>query len=215
MSMEERIALAKERARDFFSRLNMNPSGGLIELAGEPQLLVGFNALVAASQDLCDKFGRAAAELAFYRLGYEMGACCCRAVSETYGLEDPLDRLLMGPLLFILMGWLPYVDFLKANLEPGEDWLLLWEAKSRLAERFLGILGRVETTKCFMLAGLGAGWCSEAFGLPLVAREVLCMARGDEACRFLVAHKEKFLHIVKEDWVRLPASEFTVTRLSL
>ncbi len=213
--MEERLPLAKERARDLSSRLKVKPEEGLIELAGEAQLLVGFDALVTVGKDLHDRFGRAAAELALYRLGYEMGARLCRIVSATYGLEDPLDRLLMGPLVFVLIGWFPYADFLKANLTQDEEWLLLWETRSRLAERFLSMFGKADTAVCFTLAGVGAGWCSEAFGLPLIAREVLCVAKGDSSCRFLVAHKSKFLEVCKESWVKAATEEFKAVRFEL
>ncbi|RLF13013.1 MAG: hypothetical protein DRN06_09125 [Thermoprotei archaeon] len=107
------------------------------------------------------------------------------------------------------------MDFLRANLAPDESWYLLWETRTRLAESFLSAYGRAEGPRCFMLAGLGAGWCSESFGLPLVAREVLCVARGDRSCRFLVAHRSRFLDLAREDWVRKPTSEFSATRLRL
>jgi signal transduction histidine kinase/ActR/RegA family two-component response regulator len=39
-----------------------------------------------------------------------------------------------------------------------------------------------------MNAGYSSGWCEESFGIKLVASEILCRARGDEHCRFIMAH---------------------------
>ena len=213
MAMEGRLEVAKERVMGFFSSLSQKPEEGLIELAGEPHMLVGYRSLAAAHKDLAERFGLAAAQLTFYRLGYEMGVCCCKAISEAYGVGDPMDKLLMGPLFFVKMGWLPYVDFLKAELKPGEDWFLLWETRSHFAEKLLELYGRSDQVECFLLAGLGAGWCSEAFGLPLAAREVLCMAKGDRACRFLVAHRSKLFELSRQEWVCSPTEDFEITRL--
>ena len=214
MSMEERLRSARERVSDFFSSLSHKPGEGLIELADEPHLLIGYRSLVAAHQDLAKRFGIAAAQLAFYRLGYEMGSCCCKVISEAYGIEDPLDRLLMGPLFFVKMGWLPYVDFLKAELAPGEEWFLLWETRSHFAKKFLEFFGKSDQVECFLLAGVSAGWCSEAFGLPLAAREIFCMAKGDQACRFLIAHRTKLFELSRQEWVSSPSEGFEVVRLS-
>ena len=210
--VEERVAEAKRRVQEFFSKMSRRPEEGLIELAGEPQLLVSFRSIVAAHISLSRRFGSRAAELALYRLGYEMGVSCCRAISSAYGIEDPVDRLLMGPFSFVGMGWMPYVDFLKAELEPGEGWLLLWESRSRYAERFLALQGSSEAPVCFMLAGVSAGWCSESFNLPLAAREVSCMASGGEACRFLVAHRRRLFETSRQEWVRAPRGEFEAVR---
>jgi PAS domain S-box-containing protein len=42
-----------------------------------------------------------------------------------------------------------------------------------------------------MNAGYSSGWCEESFGLPLVACEILCTARGDDRCRFVMAPPER------------------------
>jgi len=38
-----------------------------------------------------------------------------------------------------------------------------------------------------MNAGYSSGWCEESFGLGLVAVEIMCQAKGDPACRFIMA----------------------------
>jgi hypothetical protein len=40
---------------------------------------------------------------------------------------------------------------------------------------------------CVFSAGYSAGWCTEAFGVDVHAREVVCVAAGDRECRFVMA----------------------------
>jgi PAS domain S-box-containing protein len=42
-----------------------------------------------------------------------------------------------------------------------------------------------------MNAGYSSGWCEDSYGLPLVSVEILCRARGDSACRFIMAPADR------------------------
>jgi hypothetical protein len=44
---------------------------------------------------------------------------------------------------------------------------------------------------CIMSSGYSSGWCEESFGVKLVAAELTCRARGDEHCRFVMAHPDR------------------------
>ena len=46
---------------------------------------------------------------------------------------------------------------------------------------------RTDAPVCVMNAGYSSGWCEASFGVPLVAVEILCRAKGDERCRFIMA----------------------------
>jgi PAS domain S-box-containing protein len=48
-----------------------------------------------------------------------------------------------------------------------------------------------------MNAGYSSGWCEESFGIPLVASEIMCKARGDSACRFIMAHPHKMAQYIQ------------------
>lgn len=47
-------------------------------------------------------------------------------------------------------------------------------------------LGSARTPACWMSAGYTSGWLSGTLNRPLIAHEVECAARGDDACRFEV-----------------------------
>ena len=212
MSMEERIKLALERVKDFSSKLVVIAGEGIADLWGVPQVLMDLRSLVEACRALANRFGKAASEIMLYTLGYELGARGCRVLADRYDVEDPVDKLLMGPFIMQWVGLAGYVGFLKSNLVQADDFYLLWEAKSNYAEHFLASYGLSEQPTCFILAGYSAGWTSEAFGVPLATREVFCLAKGDTACRFLTAHSKKLFELIREDWVRAPAESFGVLR---
>ncbi|HAU1636994.1 TPA: EAL domain-containing protein [Legionella pneumophila] len=49
-----------------------------------------------------------------------------------------------------------------------------------------------------MNAGYSSGWCEESFGIPLVASEVLCVAKGDDCCRFIMAVPSKIQNYIHD-----------------
>lgn len=204
---------AKSKVLDYFSKLTHKPSEGLIEIAGEPQLILSLRALIGMQDELVKRFGRAAAEMALYRLGYEMGFHGGRFIAQVYGIQDPMEKMLTGILTFMRMGWMPYIDILKANLVQDESYFILWETKSNIAKYYLNLSGKTDQVVCFALAGYGAGLSSEAFNLPLATKEITCMAKGDDSCRFLTAHQKRLFELSREEWVRAPTDSFEVTRL--
>jgi hypothetical protein len=52
---------------------------------------------------------------------------------------------------------------------------------------------------CHFNSGYSAGWCTESFGIPVEAREIMCKATGGKACRFVMAHRDRIMdHLTKE-----------------
>ena len=60
---------------------------------------------------------------------------------------------------------------------------------------------------CFMNSGYSAGWCQESFGIPLISREILCRAKGDPFCRFVMAQRHKLDHFIPVSYTHLRAHE--------
>jgi len=57
-----------------------------------------------------------------------------------------------------------------------------------------------------MNAGYSSGWCEESFGVNLVASEILCKAKGDDCCRFIMAppaHIEEHINAYMKERPRL------------
>ncbi len=49
-----------------------------------------------------------------------------------------------------------------------------------------------------MNAGYSSGWCTESFGVKLDAKEIMCTAMGDKACRFVMAPPNKIEEYVEK-----------------
>jgi PAS domain S-box-containing protein len=57
---------------------------------------------------------------------------------------------------------------------------------------------------CVMNAGYSSGWCEESFGIPLTASEILCKAKGDDVCRFIMAPPLKIEQHIREYFKEQP-----------
>lgn len=72
-----------------------------------------------------------------------------------------------------------------------------------------------ELPVCIMNAGYSSGWCEESFGVPLVATEIMCRAKGDEVCRFVMAHPSQIASRISDYVSGEPALAGKVTRYEI
>ena len=94
---------------------------------------------------------------------------------------------------------LAFVDISpESNPSPNEDYYLLFDIPTP-SSRTLGSQPQEQRRPvCVMNAGYSSGWCENSFGLSLVAVEILCRAKGDESCRFIMAPPERIeAHITR------------------
>jgi hypothetical protein len=70
---------------------------------------------------------------------------------------------------------------------PDEDFYLLYDHPYSFESDAWIQAGQASTAPvCIMNAGYSSGWCEESFGVALAAVEVLCKAKGDPCCRFIM-----------------------------
>lgn len=179
-----------------FGALYAEPSKGTIEVLGERYVLVRGAALSVEFFALIENlFGPgeavAAAEYArhmLFDLGHAVGKADARTLHARMHLLEPLERLSAGPVHFAYTGW-AFVDISpESHPTPDADYCLLYDHPfSFEADAWVRSGRRAEFPVCILNAGYSSGWCEESFGLPLVASELLCRARGDECCRFIMA----------------------------
>jgi len=127
-----------------------------------------------------------------FSMAENIGIRDAQAFHEKAKVDDPVAKLSTGPVHFSYSGW-AFVDISpESTPTPDEDYYLLYdhpysfEASSWIEER-----GSVNFCTCFMNAGYSSGWCQESFGIKLTARELLCQARGDAHCRFLMSQPHR------------------------
>lgn len=88
---------------------------------------------------------------------------------------------------------------------PGENFYLLYDHPySFESGSWLKAGKHVDLPVCVMNAGYSSGRCAESFGLTLVASEILCKAKGDEWCRFIMAPTDRIESHIGDDLQREP-----------
>jgi signal transduction histidine kinase/CheY-like chemotaxis protein len=194
------FARAEAAVAGYFRRRVDDPGRGMIEVEGERYLLlraaslsVEFFALVRelfgpGSRERADDFSRNL----LFDLSHALGRSDAKRFHERLGLVDPVERLAAGPVHFSHTGW-AFVDILPGSRPvAGDDYCLVYDHPySFEADAWLDRGEAVDFPVCIMSSGYSSGWCQESFGQPLVASEFLCRARGDAACRFVMAPPDR------------------------
>ncbi len=195
-AMEGAFEQAEEIVSKYFRERSDDPSHGAIEIHGERYVLVRAASLsVEFFRVVHELYGpgreREADEFAqniLFDLAHTIGKSDARNFHAKMGLVDPIARLSAGPVHFSHTGW-AFVDiFPESAPAPDDSYFLVYEHPySFESDAWLRAGQKTEFAACIMNAGYSSGWCAESFGMELVATEVLCRARGDDSCRFVMA----------------------------
>jgi signal transduction histidine kinase/CheY-like chemotaxis protein len=184
----------------YFADKREDPERGTIEIFGERYVLVRAASLsVEFFQLVADLFGpgreRDAADFArniLFDLAHGVGKSDARNFHAKMGLVDPIARLSAGPVHFAHAGW-AFVDISPESRPSADlDYFLLYDHPySFESDAWLRAGRKADFAVCIMNAGYSSGWCEESFGIELVASEVLCRAKGDDCCRFVMAPPQR------------------------
>jgi hypothetical protein len=117
-------------------------------------------------------------------------------------VADPIDRLSAGPIHFSYTGW-AFVDiYTESHPSPDENYYMIYDHPFYFEADAWESAGKTaDFAVCVMNAGYSSGWCEESFGVPLIASEIFCRAKGDETCRFIMAHPSKINAFI-EDYMK-------------
>jgi len=187
---------AQDYVAKFFSAKKEDPSNGTIEVFGERYVLVRAASMSVdffeTIAGLYEKEGKQAAEniarQLLFDIAHAIGKQDARNFHQKMHLQDPIERLSIGPVHFAHTGW-AFVDiFPESSPTPDEDYYLIYDHPYSFESAAWHAAGKSsEFPVCIMNAGYSSGWCEESFGLGLVATEIMCQAKGDHACRFIMA----------------------------
>lgn len=176
-----------------FDDLDLEPDQGTIRVGGERYVLLRADSFYLGWRNaLSGSFGEAAADGFIYNTAREIGRSDCASFSERLGLTDGVARLASGPVHFAHAGW-AFVEILADSAPAVDDSYFLHYIHPNTFEtevlRARAI--RPATCACLFSAGYSAGWCTEAFGVDVHARELTCLARGDATCEFIMAPEHR------------------------
>jgi two-component system cell cycle sensor histidine kinase/response regulator CckA len=195
-AFEDDFIKAEELVSRYFRDRVDDPTHGSIEIAGQRYVLVRAASLSVEFFDLVEKLygkggeveARRFARNILFDLAHAIGKSDAKNFHAKMNLEDPVARLSAGPVHFSHSGW-AFVDIDASSTPvPGPGYLLLYDHPYSFESDAWAQADRtVDFPVCIMNCGYSSGWCEESFDLPLVASEVLCRAKGDDCCRFIMA----------------------------
>ena len=193
-----------EQAQEFVGRIFAErsdiPDKGRIEVFGQRYMLVRARAMSVEFFEMVQRLYRdkgqdealGVARSLLFDIAHAMGLSDANDFAERMHLQDPIARLSAGPIHFSHSGW-AFVDISPdSRPAPDESFYLLYDHPySFESDSWIDAGKRPDFPVCVMNAGYSSGWCEASFGVPLVATEILCRAKGDDHCRFIMAHPSR------------------------
>lgn len=186
---EPLFEVAEKYVSKLFGEYQAEPQKGMIHVGGERYILVRGASLFAALFDQLEAaFGPEQAQEFIYNMARIIGKSDSLSFSQSRGVTDPNEKLSAGPVHFAHSGW-AFVDiFPTSHPSPDENYFLHYQHPNTFESEIYKRKGLVAPNPiCFFSAGYSAGWCSEAYGVEVHAREIACTARGDGRCEFIMA----------------------------
>ena len=185
---------AQKYVARYFAEQRSDPEHGSLEIRGQRYVLVRAASMSVEFYDMVRRFYGAEEEAhsvahgLLFDIAHAMGMADAKEFMERMGVTDPIARLSAGPVHFAHAGW-AFVDISPdSSPTPDDDYYLLYDHPySFESDSWLGAGRKTDSPVCVMNAGYSSGWCEQSFGMPLVSVEILCRAKGDDACRFIMA----------------------------
>jgi two-component system cell cycle sensor histidine kinase/response regulator CckA len=198
---------AERYVGEYFKDRMEDPTKGVIEIGGERYVLVRAASLSAHFWEfvksmypgLDDEEAEDSAASILFDIAHAIGKADARVFHEATGVTDPLAKLSTGPVHFSHSGW-AFVEILPDS-RPSPDtgyYLVYNHPRSFEADSWIKLQRRASRPVCTMNAGYSSGWCEESFGVELTAHEIACRAKGDEFCRFIMAHPSRIDEFVRK-----------------
>ena len=176
-----------------FATMSSSPETGTIRVGGQRYVLVRCESLYLDwLSALEESFGDEVAREFIYNTARSIGRSDARAFAKRLGLTDPLAKLSCGPCHFAYAGW-ALVEILADSVPaPNEEFFLHYHHPNTFESEVVKSQS-TSNDKCVCLfsAGYSAGWCTFAFDIQLHGRELRCVARGDDACEFIMSPADR------------------------
>jgi two-component system cell cycle sensor histidine kinase/response regulator CckA len=215
---------AQQYVRRFFAERQDCPEQARIEVFGQRYMLVRarsmsvefFEMIQRLYKDKGEAEARGVARSLLFDIAHAMGLSDARDFAERMNLEDPIAKLSAGPIHFAHAGW-AFVDIsADSRPSPDENFYLLYDHPySFECDSWISEGKRTDFPVCVMNAGYSSGWCEASFDVPLVSTEITCRAKGDEHCRFIMAHPTRIEGFIQDYFKAQPTAAAHATRYEI
>lgn len=214
--MEPLFENAERFVREYFRGFTQDTCRGTMTIGGERYILVRassmsvefFEYIKGMYPALNEVEAAAAASSILFDMAHAIGKADALDFHQRMGVTDPIAKLSSGPIHFAYTGWAFVEIFPESHPSPDENFRLVYDhpnsfeadswirKNTRPGEDYPSV--QTEIPVCFMNAGYSSGWCEQSFGITLTAREILCRARGDAYCRFIMGHPKHIRAYVQD-----------------
>jgi diguanylate cyclase (GGDEF)-like protein len=204
---------AEKTVSRFFGNGNIDVSKATIKISGERYLLVRasslsidfFKCVAHLYGDKEESESINTTRQLLFDTSHAIGMADAEHFQKTMNLVDPIDILAAGPVHFAYTGWASVELLPESNPTPDENYITIYNHPySFEADAWLKAGEKSEVPVCTMSAGYSSGWCEHSFGIPLVATEIMCRAKGDKQCQFIMAHPTRIEGYIKDYLNRKP-----------
>ncbi len=194
--LEALFAQTEERISQIFKKSKFDPSSGVIEISDERYLLVRsaslsvdfFECIHELYQKNEPHNSSSITRQLLYDIGHAIGKKDAVHYAHLLDLQSPMAQFSAGPLHFSYTGWAVVQLLDESNISMDEQYMAIYDHPNSFESvSWINAGKKSDVPVCQMNAGYSSGWCEQCFGMPLVAEEILCMAKGDSVCRFVMA----------------------------
>ncbi|MBL7960837.1 PAS domain S-box protein [bacterium] len=215
---------AQKFVSTYFKERKENASKGTIEIFGQRYIFVRaasmsvefFEMIKNTYKDKSEEEALAVARSLLFDIAHAIGVADARSFHKKMKLKDPIEKLSAGPVHFSHSGW-AFVDiFPESRPTPDENYYLIYDHPySFESDSWIKAKKKVDFPVCVMNSGYSSGWCEESFGIKLVATEILCKAKGDDHCRFIMGHPSRVGGYIKDYLKAQPKLSKKITKYEI
>lgn len=205
----------------YFKNKKYDPSKGSIEIFNERYILVRaasmavdfFEVVKGLYKDSGEEEALNVARQLLFDIAHTIGKQDAKNFHKKMKLKDPIEKLSAGPIHFSHSGW-AFVDiFPESKPSPDENFYLIYDHPFSFESDSWKKAGKKSNFPvCIMNAGYSSGWCEESFCVSLVASEIMCRVKGDDVCRFIMAHPSRIEGYIKDYVKKEPGLAKRITK---
>lgn len=204
---------AERCVRRYFADQDIDRVNGTITIGGERYVLVRtegiateyFEDLVQIYSDAGPERARRTARGLLFDLGYKVGQTDARSLAEKIAGKDRTTRILAGAIQFAYTGGSRIGIHESSELDGTEEFALIYDLRSSFeADERRRHATKEEQPSCAISGGYLSGWCEAVLDRNVVATEILCRAKGDPVCRFVIARRDRIDGVVADHLAHEP-----------
>lgn len=199
-NLAEQFIKAEESVAKYFKTDPRILAEGKYLVGNQRNIVLQAEFIVALRERVALSMKGELADLITYEVARAFGRKDANDYKEKMQVKDPIGLLFAGPVQLSFRGFAHILILPGSNLVASEEYFLVYDQLDSFeAEVVISSHKPSLRPYCSFSAGYFGGWCEESLGVPLLAREIMCRAKGDTACRFVMAHKNRILeHVTPE-----------------